>query len=156
MKFIHKNQDTENVTILQFDADEIMKSVFAECALVALSGSEEQPRPTPVTRDNRNLLYAILANGYFAISSALIGYIECYDFDSLEKGTITIGLNIPPALKKLPSYASLMQKRIEYALTYFIVAEIYRPEPYGQEIAEGYSQLYNKAVKRIVASFALE
>ena len=149
----HKINDAGNTVTFSFDAGEIMKYVFAQNALHALTGADGETHPHLFSEDNFDLLNIILKNGYFNMASRLLGFVSGYDFDEIDNGIMRLDIIMPRTYDaaKIP----VLQHKIEQALAFYILKEIYDTENGTASLAAVFAKEYRKSVNAVLAFFAL-
>ncbi|MEG1916518.1 MAG: hypothetical protein RR061_07555 [Muribaculaceae bacterium] len=142
---------TQGMRIVEFgfSVDEILKCVFAESAWRALRDKDANKRPAIITEDNRIVLEFMMQDAYVNICSRFIGYIKAYDFRSIDTGIMTLSLAIPEQLDSLLD--SILQKRIEHAMTCYVLYMCYDTEGYSVASDE-YHQRYSTAINSVRGS----
>ncbi|MDD2961140.1 MAG: hypothetical protein PHR45_03540 [Muribaculaceae bacterium] len=146
MKTIH-TVDKEKCTTMSFDLDQILKIVMAQQAMHRLSSENYRG----ISQDNRTMLNMFAANGYIYICSRMMGYIASYDMTDIDNGFLTLEIMLP---QNNQNQANILRRKIETALSSYILSEIYRTDEHSSSLSEYYSNTFKCQLKNLISEYA--
>lgn len=114
-------KNTRNVTV-SISIAQVLKSVYAESACLALMNEEER-RPPVISSDNRKLLRHYCRNAWLCLAGELAGIVDHNTFSITDNDDATT-LSIPLLLEDEVSVNSLCSYAERYA-TAMVLADCY-------------------------------